>query len=59
MIRYSRSGAQAALEIVLVYARRGDVVSQIVHLGYPETDDAVTEQLISKLDEQLKSLPTT
>ena len=58
-ITYTRPGARLALEIVLVYARRGNLISQVVHLGYPETDDTVTEQLTTKLDEQLKSIPTT
>ena len=54
LLHYRRAAATAPVEIAVIVARRGAVVGQAVHLGYPATDPAVTAALQQALDDALR-----
>lgn len=54
LLRYHRPGAAAPVEIAVLMARRGGVVAQVVHLGYPRADPNLTEELRRAVDAALR-----
>jgi hypothetical protein len=58
VIRHAKP-AQLTLEVATAFVRHGDVVSQVVHLGYPIEDDDLIEELIELTDQKLAELASS
>jgi hypothetical protein len=53
VVRYRRPTASLPVEVVAIYARRGDVVTSMTHLGYPSTEESLTATLTKIATRQL------
>jgi tRNA A-37 threonylcarbamoyl transferase component Bud32 len=58
VIRHAKP-AQLTLEVATAFVRHGDVVSQVVHLGYPIEDDDLIEELIALTEQKLAELASS
>ena len=53
LVHYRRPTASLPVEVVVVYARSGDVVTSMTHLGYPSAEEALTATLTRAAGTQL------
>jgi hypothetical protein len=57
LVTYRRPTAQQPVEVQVLYAQRGGLLSTTVQLGYPRVRSAVTRQLAAAAGEQLRAAP--